>query len=749
MITPRPYQQEAIDASVRFLKSSKGQNGLLQLPTGCHAVGTRVVMWDLTTKAVEDVRVDDVLMGPDGSPRLVCELHSGIEPLYRVTPKRGGPSFVVNAGHILHLECTNEGKSCPSHRNGGEIDYISVGEYIQRPKWWRHLRKLRRADAVFYHRGEDIHIDAYMLGVLLGDGCMKNGVVGITTADHEIVEATKAFANKHDCVIRVSKKSGTAAVSLNIVKSSMRRHRSYPNPVMQKLRTLGIAGKGSADKFIPQEYISASIEVRQGVLAGLIDTDGYHDGKGGLDYITKSKILSDQVAFIARSIGITAHVAVAIKSAHAAHRGTYYRVSLSGNTAQIPCRIARKKPAARIQKKNPLRTGFVVEQVGIGRYYGFTLDADHLYLTDDFVIHHNSGKSIVIAGICKDLGEPTLVFQPNKEILQQNASKFRMYGYSCGIYSASAGEKTMRDVTFATIGSVHRKLHLLERFRYVIVDEAHLVAADGGMYETVLSHMGVPVVGMTATPYRLGRVTDRDGMTRSILKFLTRTNPRVFDKLIYHVQNRELFDAGYLCPLEYFEVKAVNTAMLRANSTGADYTDQSVREAYRVSGFHLKLARVVNRLFEIGKRNAIVFTRFTEEARWLADNVPGCAIVTAETPPNDRDRIINAFRTGRIRCVANVGILTTGFDYPELEAVVVARPTMSLALWYQMVGRGVRTHPDKRSCMVVDMGGNLQLFGKVEDLELSSDGGWHIHTGGRVLTGVPFGRAYAVKYSRS
>lgn len=357
-----------------------------------------------------------------------------------------------------------------------------------------------------------------------------------------------------------------------------------------------------------------------------------------------------------------------------------------------------------------------------------------------------SGKSIVIAGICQELAAPTLVFQPSKEILAQNASKFRSYGYPCGIYSASAGQKTIRDITFATVGSVVNKKHLLERFKYVLVDECHLVNSKGGMYEEVISHMGVPVMGLTATPYRLGRDYDDRGQARSILKFLTRTRPRIFDKVVYYVQNRELFDAGYLCKLQYFEVKGMNRNALQRNSSGADYTDASVREQYKQSGFHLKLAKVVNRLFhpEVGRRNCIVFTRFTEEARWLCSQVPGCAIVTAETPDNERDRIINAFRTGMIKCVANVGILTTGFDYPELEAVVVARPTMSLSLWYQMVGRGVRTHPDKDHCMVVDMCGNLDQFGKVEDLELSNEGGWHIRSNGRQLTNVPFGRSYSI-----
>lgn len=364
------------------------------------------------------------------------------------------------------------------------------------------------------------------------------------------------------------------------------------------------------------------------------------------------------------------------------------------------------------------------------------------------VLPTGSGKSIVIAGICKALEAPTLVFQPSKEILHQNAHKFRSYGYSCGIYSASAGQKTMRDVTFATVGSVVKKLHMLDRFKFVLVDECHLTNAKGGMYEEVISSMGVPVMGLTATPYRLGREIDERGMARSVLKFLTRTRPRIFDKVVHHVQNGELFDAGFLARLKYYPVKVINRDALQRNSTGADYTDESVREQYRQAGFMPKLAQVVNRLFhpEVGRRNAIVFTRFVDEARWLAQQVPGCAIVSADTPDQERDRIINAFRMGRIRCVANVGILTTGFDYPELEAVVVARPTMSLALWYQMVGRGIRPHPEKEHCMVVDLCGNLEQFGKVEDLWLSEEGGWHVRNLalGRQLTNVPFGKAVRI-----
>lgn len=362
--------------------------------------------------------------------------------------------------------------------------------------------------------------------------------------------------------------------------------------------------------------------------------------------------------------------------------------------------------------------------------------SDHHGKNGLLVLPTGSGKSIVIAELVKQLGEPVLVFQPSKEILEQNVAKYRSYGFPCGIYSASAGVKRLHDVTFATIGSVVKKTHLLERFRYVIVDECHLVNSKGGMYENLITTLGVPVIGLTATPYRLGR--DMDGY--SILKFLTRTRPRIFDTVVYHVQNRRLFDDGHLCPLTYHVVKAFNRQNLQPNTTGSDYTDASVRAEYRASGFEAKVVKVVNRVFEVGRKNALVFTRFVQEAEIVVRNVPGAAIVTAETPDKERDRVIRGFKQGWIRCVVNVGILTTGFDYPELEAVVIARPTRSLGLYYQMIGRAMRPHPGKADALVIDLGGNFDLFGKIEDMELCPDGGWHIRSNGRQLTNVPFGR---------
>jgi DNA repair protein RadD len=353
------------------------------------------------------------------------------------------------------------------------------------------------------------------------------------------------------------------------------------------------------------------------------------------------------------------------------------------------------------------------------------------------VLPTGSGKSLIIANIVKELGEPVLIFQPSKEILEQNLSKLQSYGYQAGVYSASKGRTEISNITFATIGSVIGKTSLFENFRYIIVDECHLVNAKEGMYQTFLKSLvesGAKVLGLTATPYRLA-----SNSFGSELRFLTRTRPRIFQEMIYHVQNRELFDNGYLARLEYVTHNGFDRSKLKINSTGADFTDDSVQTYVWASNLPVKLVRVIENEIKT-RKNVLVFTRFVEEARYLAGRITGAAIVTGESSKRERAKIIDGFKRGSIPVVCNVGVLTTGFDYPELETVIIARPTMSLALYYQMIGRCTRPHPLKEHARVIDMCGNYESFGRVEDLEIvdGGNGKYCVVSGEKQLTNIYF-----------
>lgn len=379
-------------------------------------------------------------------------------------------------------------------------------------------------------------------------------------------------------------------------------------------------------------------------------------------------------------------------------------------------------------------------------------DASVLFLLDTkkkhnglIVIPTGGGKSWVIADIANRLNSNVLIFCPSKEILTQNYEKMQVIcPFDCSVYSASVGQKQISRITFATIGSAINHMEEFQHFKYIIVDEAHLCNAKEGMYKTFFETVNCKVLGLTATPYRLSSNQDFGSM----LKFITRTRPALFKEVIYHVQVSTLLDMGYLAKLNYFPMNPTgwNELNLKVNTTGADYTDKSVQNLYEKIDFYGFLVHVVQRLVNnqvtgIKRKGILVFTRFLKEAEQLSRSIPGCTIVSGDTSKKERENILESFKSGEIPVVANVGVLTTGFDYPELDTIVMARPTMSLALWYQIVGRAIRPHPSKESGWVVDLCGNIKRFGEVKDLKLvdpSGRGLWQVESKGRQLTNVYF-----------
>lgn len=351
------------------------------------------------------------------------------------------------------------------------------------------------------------------------------------------------------------------------------------------------------------------------------------------------------------------------------------------------------------------------------------------------ILPTGAGKSVVIANILAPLEGKTIILQPSKEILEQNFAKYISSGYRASIYSASAGQKKVDTITFCTIGSIINKKHLFYGLEHIIIDECHLVNAKGGMYEEFISAFPkAKVLGLTATPYRL-----HNSMEGAQLKFLTRTRPKIFDEVLYYVQNSELFDNGYLSKLEYFAFNVVDRSMLQMNSSGTDFTEQSLRRYYKVIDMPSKIVEYSIRLLA-KRKNLLIFCSLIEEAETVSKRIPGSVVLTGSTRKEDREKILTQFKSGKIRCVVNVGVLTTGFDYPELECVLIARSTMSLALYYQIVGRAMRISPKKENAWIVDLGGNINFFGKIETMKIEQtpNGLFFISNNGRQLTNVPF-----------
>lgn len=351
------------------------------------------------------------------------------------------------------------------------------------------------------------------------------------------------------------------------------------------------------------------------------------------------------------------------------------------------------------------------------------------------ILPTGAGKSVVIANILAPLEGKTIILQPSKEILEQNFAKYISSGYKASVYSASAGQKRVDTITFCTIGSIINKKHLFEGLEHIIIDECHLVNAKGGMYEELIKAFPrAKVLGLTATPYRL-----HNTMEGAQLKFLTRTRPKIFDEVLYYVQNDVLFNAGYLSKLEYFSFNVVDRSMLQVNTSGTDFTEQSLKRYYKMIDMPSIIVKYASRLLA-KRKNLLIFCSLIEEAQNVTSRIPGAVLLTGSTKPDERERILSQFKSGKIRCVVNVGVLTTGFDYPELECVLIARSTMSLALYYQIVGRAMRIAPTKESAWIVDLGGNINFFGKIETMKIekTDKGLFFISNNGRQLTNVSF-----------
>ena len=354
---------------------------------------------------------------------------------------------------------------------------------------------------------------------------------------------------------------------------------------------------------------------------------------------------------------------------------------------------------------------------------------------DLVVLPTGAGKSIVIASLAAQLNEPILILQPSKEILEQNYNKLRQYvdDFEIGIYSASMKEKRIAKFTFATIGSIYKAPEYFRHFKLIIIDECHLVNPKnlGGMFMTFLNAIGKPkVIGLTATPYRMDLGYRReetpwgyDLVAFTTTKLINRMKGFFWQRLLFNINIQQLIDQDYLCPLQYHDRSVIDHADIPLNKSRSEFDMEAYEQ--KLTDKQTQILLVVKHTMAISK-SVLVFCASVSQAENYANLVEGAAVVTAKTPAKERDKIISDFKTFKIPIVFNVGVLTTGFDHPALDCIILLRPTRSIGLYYQMIGRGVRKSPGKTHCKVVDMTSTVKYLGRVETIRLERQDKWEL-----------------------
>jgi len=732
MYKPYYFQEEAIFSIFDYFSSGKQGNPVICCPTGCHAKGTEILMYDGSIKKVEDIIIGDLLMGPDSKSRRVLNLARGRQEMRKIIPTKG-KSFVVNLDHKIFSKvmCQSNSRTSESFKERNEV--ITIREYENGTKWYKHIRKLQRTNVNFKERNTKLEFWPWFLGICLGDGSLSHSF-GITTADKEIVERITAYAYKAECQIRIADKGDNKAKTYFITDKVS--NCVNPNRFVGALTRLGLWGTNSSNKFIPDDYKLGSKDTRLGILAGLLDSDGHLDNCGVFDYISKSKQLAEDVVFIARSLGLAAYLKECEKTCtNNGVKGNYFRVCISGDLSKIPCVIPKKQASIRLQKKSVLVTGFKVEVLPEDDFYGFTLTDDRLYLTSDFIIHHNTGKSLIIAEFIKRVlhSWPTqrvMMLTHVSELIKQNSEKLLTQWPTAplGIYSAGLNSReSIMPIVFGGIQSVAKTIKKslsngnnkpahLKHFGWrdlVLVDEAHLLSPkEDTMYQYVLGELlkinpYLKVIGFTATPYRLkqGMITD-DGLFTDVCYDITGID--AFNRLIAE---------GYISPLIPKRTD-ITIDVSNIGITGGDFNKKQLEAAVdKDEVTYAAVKEMVEQGFD--RRSWLIFASSVSNSEHIAAMLQSFGIHAAAThsklSDEDNNKRISDFKNGSLRALVNNNKLTTGFDCPQIDMIGMLRPTCSPGLWVQMLGRGTRPCENKSNCLVLDFAGNTKRLGPIND----------------------------------
>jgi DNA repair protein RadD len=336
------------------------------------------------------------------------------------------------------------------------------------------------------------------------------------------------------------------------------------------------------------------------------------------------------------------------------------------------------------------------------------------------VLPTGAGKSHIVAALCKDALQQwpetrILMLTHVKELIEQNAEKMRQHWPNAplGIYSASMGKKQLGEpITFAGVQSVAKRANQLGHIDLVIIDECHMVShKDEGSYRTLIAELlainpNMRVVGLTATPYRLGHgmITDK---------------PALFDALITPVTIEELIARGYLSTLRSKLTKARQSTD-GVHKRGGEYIESELQAAVDT---HDQNQAIVGEVIRMGsERKAwLFFCAGVVHAHHVKDVLIEHGIVaeciTGDTSKTERERILAEYKAGKIRALTNANVLTTGFDYPSIDLIAMLRPTMSPGLYVQMAGRGLRVAEGKKDCMVLDFAGVVETHGPITDVK--------------------------------
>jgi DNA repair protein RadD len=332
-----------------------------------------------------------------------------------------------------------------------------------------------------------------------------------------------------------------------------------------------------------------------------------------------------------------------------------------------------------------------------------------------------TGKSAVIGLFTEQAlkrypGTRIMKLTHSKELVFQNTrALLSIWPFApVGVYSSGLNRKELfMPVTFGNVQSVANVIEEFGHIDLLIIDECHLLSPnENTRYQQVIKTLRsvnpkLKVIGLSATIFRLGQGYITDG--------------GIFTDVCYDLTSVEMFNRlireGYLAPL-IPRPTATTFDLSNVKLVAGEYMQKQLEEAVNIDAVTW---RAVQETCELGsEREAwLIFATSIGHAETIAEMLSAngieAACVHSKLKENERDARIADFKAGKLRAVVNNNILTTGFDHPAIDLISVMRPTMSAALWVQMLGRGTRPYDGKSNCLVLDFARNTPRLGPIND----------------------------------
>ena len=652
-LRPETRQIEAFDEGLKAFETVGG--GVLSLPCGfgkCLGIDTPIIMFDGTTKKVQDICIGDLIMGDDSTPRTILSTCTGKEQLYRVVPTKGDP-YIVNESHILSLKYVQKRYK----KTHGKILDISVLDYLKTSDAFKHSEvRGYRVPLVFPHR--DVPLDPYMIGYWLGDGASRLAL--ITTQDSTVLHYFSKHLGQYNLYL-----THTSEYSYAI-------RGPKPNYFYKTLKELNLI----KNKHVPHIYKCNSRDVQLQVLAGLLDSDGSKI-VGGWDFIQKNEKLFDDVLFLCRSLGFACYKQKCEKTCTNApggpKKGTYYRCTISGaGLEDVPCKIPRKKQEKRIQIKDVLSVGIKIEKLDVGEYYGFEIDGNGRFVLGDFTVTHNTTVSLAFSAHLK---VRTMIVVHKEFLANQWVEKIKEFcpGATIGRVQGDTFD-IEKDFVIAMIQTMCIRSFSADAFDSVgliVVDEAHHIGAPA-FSQFMFKICPKFTLGLTATPER------KDGLTRILYWFL---GP------------------------EFFRVERANQAKTRVVTI--PYTCEAFKNSPPVSRFgKLNMAGMISAVAEIAERNEMIIKTARDALNTgrrvliLSDRRSHC-FELHEKIGEHSGLYVGGMSEHDLSESANKKIVVgtfqlahEGLDIPVLDTVILATPKSDIK---QSIGRIMRETPGKKN----------------------------------------------------